>query len=159
MKRIYIDMDDTIVNFSKAHEQDRIKCPEIKYPQSQYGFYENLELISLAKDSIWWLNKNFDVWFATAPSVFNPLCYTEKRNSIEKHFGHEFLEKLIIIPDKSLLKGDYLIDDKLFGKGQDKFEGKLIHFGSEDFPSWREILFYFDNENDKIINVLCDMVS
>jgi len=47
-----------------------------------------------------------------------------------------------ISPDKSLLKGDYLIDDYDYGKGQDNFDGTLIHFGSSEFKSWREVLAY-----------------
>ena len=33
---------------------------------------------------------------------------------------------MIISGYKHLLKGDYLIDDNVTGKGQDKFEGKLL---------------------------------
>ena len=49
------------------------------------------------------------------------------------------VERLVISPDKSLLKGDYLIDDILHGKGQDSFEGKLIHFGSNEYPDWSAV--------------------
>lgn len=31
---------------------------------------------------------------------------------IEKHFGHDFLEKVILTRDKTLIAGDFLIDDK-----------------------------------------------
>ncbi len=137
-------MDDTLFDFKGAHTKALKDCPDIKYPQCQYGFFENLKPLNFAKEAIWLLNQKFDVWIATAPSIINPLCYTEKRNSVEKTFGSHYLEKLIIIPNKSLLKGDYLIDDMTSGKGQDKFEGEFIHFGSEKFFNWRMILFYFD---------------
>ena len=41
-----------------------------------------------------------------------------------------------------LSKGDYLIDNQLNGRGQDKFEGELIHFGSKKFPTWNEVIKY-----------------
>ena len=100
--RIYVDMDDTLFDFKGAHLEALKKCPDIKYPQSQYGFWERLKLLPMAKSAMWLLNRNFDLRIATAPSVINPLCYTEKRNSIENTFGPQFLDKLIIIPDKSL---------------------------------------------------------
>jgi 5'-nucleotidase len=33
-----------------------------------------------------------------------------------------------------LLKGDFLIDDYITGRGQEYFEGELIHFGSNQYP-------------------------
>lgn len=38
-----------------------------------------------------------------------------------------------------MIKGDYLIDDRLVN-GVEKFEGELIHFGSEKFKGWKEVL-------------------
>lgn len=49
-------------------------------------------------------------------------------------FDYDFPERLILAPNKGLLRGDDLIDDHAHGKGQDLFEGQLILFGSEDFP-------------------------
>lgn len=54
------------------------------------------------------------------------------------------MKKLIISPNKSLLKGQYLIDDQASGKGQDAFEGELIHFGSKEFPNWAKVREYLE---------------
>ena len=78
----------------------------------------------------------------TAPSTRNPLSYTEKRIWIEDKFDYEFTKKLIICSNKGLLKGNVLIDDYDQGKGQENFEGELIHFGSERYPSWKVVLSY-----------------
>ena len=44
--------------------------------------------------------------------------------------------------DKSLLKGDFLIDDTL-EYGQTEFEGELLHFGSGNkFPDWKTVVDY-----------------
>lgn len=37
--------------------------------------------------------------------------YTEKAQWIQKYFGTEGLKRLILFGNKSLVKGDYLIDD------------------------------------------------
>ena len=140
-------MDDVLCKFTEAHQASLIKNPEIKYPQSIKGFFENLKPIENAIESVQQLRKIFDVYILTAPSTMNPLCYTEKRIWIEKHFGYEFTNKLIISPNKGLLKGDVLIDDNNTGKGQDEFEGRFIHFGKEDFPNWDAVILALSSEN------------
>ena len=67
---------------------------------------------------------------------------------IEKYFGFEFTEKLIISPNKGLLKGDILIDDLISGRGQESFEGKIMQFGSANFPDWKTVIAQLENYND-----------
>jgi 5'(3')-deoxyribonucleotidase len=88
-------------------------------------------------------NPALTVYILTAPSVENPLCYSEKREWVEAHLGMDMVRRLIISPDKGLSRGHYLIDDHIKGRGQDRFEGQLIHFGSTEFPSWVEVLQVF----------------
>lgn len=126
-KRIYIDMDNTLFDFDGEFQRRKDEC---EFPQSKYGFFLNLEPLPDAIETVQWLvEQGHDVWFATRPSFHNPLSYTEKRICIENHFGFEMVKKLILIPDKSLLKGDYLIDDSV-SDGQLDFKGHLIRFGS-----------------------------
>ena len=73
----------------------------------------------------------------------NPHSYMEKRIWVEKHFDYEFTKKLIISPNKGLSIGEYLIDDNISGKGQENFNGKLIHFGSPRYPNWLTIIDEF----------------
>lgn len=138
---VYVDMDDVLCNFSDAFHAARKVNPEIRYPQSQYGFFTNLLSIDGAVEGVNALiqSNTFEPYILTAPSTRNPFSYTEKRVWIEKYFGYEFVKKLIICSNKSLLKGDYLIDDNITGKGQDRFEGEFIHFGTNDFPDWTAV--------------------
>jgi 5'(3')-deoxyribonucleotidase len=135
---VYVDMDDVLCDYTRAYHEALTIDPDIKYPQSQYGFFVNLPVIEGAVDAVNALmqSKTYEVYILTAPSARNPLSYTEKRVWIEQHFGGEFVEKLIICSNKGLLKGDYLIDDNISGKGQESFNGKLIHFGAKEFLSW-----------------------
>ena len=143
-KRIYIDMDDVLCDFKAAFETHRAQFPDIQYPQSQEGFFKGLMPINGGVDAMDWLyaSPEFDPFILTAPSVYNPFCYTEKRLWIEEHLGFDWCHRLIISPDKSLLNGDYLIDDRDKGHGQDKFAGVLIQFGSEKFPDWDGVSKY-----------------
>jgi len=146
---VYIDMDDVLCDFKGEFDKDLKLNPGIKFPQSQYGFFTKLPAldgaISAVNDFI--QSKKYEPYILTAPSVKNPLSYTEKRVWIEKMFGLEFSERLILCSNKALLKGDYLIDDNNQGKGQENFSGTFIHFGSEGFPDWKSITKYFFTDN------------
>ena len=151
-KNIYIDMDDTLCDFKSAYLKSMDMHPKIKFPQSTPGFFTNLDPLPGALNCFNWLNNQpeFDVYILTAPSIKNPLCYTEKRLWIEAHLGLTVVNQLIISPHKQLLKGDFLIDDNLTGKGQDKFEGAIIHFGSDQFPNWSTVKNFFETLLTKI---------
>ena len=120
--------------------------PNQPYPQSVIHFFYDLPPIENAIEVIKWMFtiKNFDVYFLTAPSIENPLCYTEKRLSLDKHLGSLIGSRLNISINKGLSIGDYLIDDCKEGKGQEKFKGELIQFGTERFPNWNEVKLHFE---------------
>jgi 5'(3')-deoxyribonucleotidase len=138
-------MDNVLCDYQKAWEESMIDNPEILYPQSQYGFFRDLEPINSALFMYKRLSDNFDVWILTAPSVQNPMCYTEKREWVGKHLGFEAAKRLILSPDKSLLIGDYLIDDIEAGRAkQDQFNGTQIVFGNTEYPDWFVVMEYFE---------------
>lgn len=125
--RIYVDMDDTLCDFTGAHKASLEAVPAQKFPQAQMDFFRKLKPIDNAIDVMKRLSINFDVWILTRPSYLNPLCYTEKRLWVEDHLGIEWCNKLILCPDKSLLIGDWLIDDVAWPG----FEGFQLLFGTE----------------------------
>jgi hypothetical protein len=135
---VYVDMDDVLCDFTGAYQAYRRTQPHIPFPQSIPGFFEGLRPIEGAIESVNRLRASgiFEVYVLTAPSTRNPLSYTEKRIWIERHFDYEFTKQLIICSNKGLLKGDYLIDDNIRGKGQERFAGRLLHFGSAWCPDW-----------------------
>ena len=143
-------MDDVLCDYTTAFNKALEETPDIAFPQSQYGFYANLAPITGAIESVQKLinSEKFDPYILTAPSTRNPFSYTEKRVWIEKYFGIEFTEKLIISPNKGLLKGDILIDDLISGRGQESFEGKIMQFGSANYFDWKTVIAQLENYND-----------
>jgi len=132
---LYCDMDQVLCDFKSAQEEDLIKTPLQKFPQSQFGFFLKLKPIEFAITTVKILNRYFDIHILTRPSIYNLNSYSEKALWIQNHLGFEYLDKLIMSCDKSLLKGDYLVNDST-SDGQLDFEGELIRFGSEQFPDW-----------------------
>ena len=142
MKILYVDMDDVLCDYSTALESALRSKPGIEFPQSVSGFFEDLEPLPGAVEAFNELATQYDVYILSAPSVPNPLSYTEMRLWAENHLGMEMVSKLILASNKGLLKGDYLIDDYDSRRGQEHFEGELIHFGSQKFPDWGSVANY-----------------
>lgn len=140
-KRVYIDMDGVLCDFYGAAAKSIVNNPNRKYPQSKIGFFVKLDPLEKAIESFNKLSEKYDVWILTRPSFRNTHSYTEKADWVLKNLGFKALEKTIFSGDKSLLKGDYLIDDQI-GAGQDRFEGELIRFGSDKFKGWKEVMEY-----------------
>lgn len=144
-KTIYIDMDGVLCDYKKSFIKHKEQFPEVVYPQSQYGFFLDLEPFPGAVEAFLKLSSVHNVWILTAPSYMNPLSYAEKNVWVKKHLGSEFVKKLIMCPNKSLMKGDYLIDDHEWTNWQGDFEGELLLIGSEKFPDLKSTLAFFDS--------------
>ncbi len=140
-KKVYVDMDGVLCDFFKAALEALRKYPEQKYPQSQWGFFLKLKEIPDAIESFRKLEEKYDVWILTRPSFRNVNCFTEKAQWIWDHLGFDVVQRMILCGDKSLLKGDFLIDDTNTA-GQSDFEGEWIHFGSDKFPNWNSVVEY-----------------
>jgi len=139
-KIVYVDMDDTICDFTVAYMAARQRVPDQKYPQAQMDFFRKLEPIqgAVAGMNVLHNSGRYDVWILTKPSVLNPLCYTEKRLWVEDHLGIEWCKRLILCPDKGLMRGDFLVDDKLWSD----FEGTQILFNKYGSNDWSFVLKY-----------------
>ena len=149
VKTVYIDLDDTFLQYSKRKKEFEIKYPDIEFVQSMPRFFADLEPFENSIDVIKKMmnDKRYEVMFATAPSIYNPHSFTEKALCIEKHFGLDAVENLIIISKKEKLDdiNVFLIDDFPSGKGQDKFKkGKHLQYGTKSLPDWEAVEVYFD---------------
>lgn len=138
-KKLYIDMDGVICDFYKPFDLEYSHSN--LYPHSRKGFFIELDPIEDGIESLKELEKYYDVWILTRPSPHNIHCYSEKAEWVNKYLGFDMLNKTILCTDKSLLKGDFLVDDML-EHGQADFEGEHIHFGTSKFPNWKIVKNY-----------------
>ena len=145
---IYIDMDDTMCDFSKSAYENIMKVPEIKYPQATFDFFRKLKPIPGAIEAFHELEKVYFVMILSRPSVNNLLCFTDKAVWVRDNLGQEYINRLTLSCHKQICKGSYLIDDfaPMWRQGMpetgEKFDGEALHFGSSKFPDWESILEY-----------------
>lgn len=143
-KKLLFDQDGVLADFMKRYNMIESRYSgDIKFPQSQVGFFSRLEPINGAIEAFEKLQNcgKYKCYILTRPSIKNIHCYTEKAEWIREYLGEDMLENMIISCDKSMVKGDYLIDDVTV-HGQTEFEGEHIHFGQEEFPNWDSVLNY-----------------
>lgn len=172
--RILVDMDevmaDAISRFIDWYERDfgvRFKeeqfmgsklanvVPEehrqtvLNYPH-QPGFFKDLPVIDGAKEVLAELNDRHEVYIASAAMEFKHSLY-EKYEWLDEHFPFIHWKRRILCGDKSVLKGDVLIDDHDFNLSV--FSGRPviftaphnIHFTQyERINHWKEALTMFD---------------
>lgn len=76
------------------------------------------------------VDAGYTVFFCTAPHPFQyETCVAEKYAWVRKHFGDDYLARIIITRDKTVVKGTVLIDDKPAVKG------------AEEAPEWTHVVF------------------
>jgi len=134
-KIVFVDMDGVLGSFFGA--LGRVVTPD-EEPMEIYdkGFYRNMPVMEGAVWAIEALleNDNLDVWVASKPTYKSEYCVQEKLDWISEHFP-ELKKKVFLVPNKNLLKGDYLIDDH--PNKWNSFEGEVIYFNPlEPVKSW-----------------------
>ena len=153
--KILIDMDGVIANFEKSvldtyqslyptkpfiplDERTTFYVKE-QYPselqslvESIYltpGFYQSLPIINGAAEALSEMTqRGHNLFICTAPLPQYEHCVLEKYQWVDQYLGAEWVKKIIVTNDKTLVRGDILIDDKLNITGLET-------------PTWEHILF------------------
>ena len=146
MKRqiLYIDMDGVIVDFMSGVEKQSM-ADRAKYGKKVGdipGVFKDMRPMPGAIDAVNELVKHYDVYILTHAPWGNPSAWIDKLNWIQKYFGigtdSILRDRLIIAGNKSLLRGDYLIDDRP-KHGASEFKGKWIKFDAEKC-NWSRVM-------------------
>ena len=74
------------------------------------------------------LDAGHDVRICTAPLSRFTHCVPEKFQWVEDHLGPEWVARIVLTKDKTLVRGDVLIDDK------PEVTGRLV-------PTWEHLVF------------------
>jgi 5'-nucleotidase len=93
------------------------------------GFYRDLPAISGAVEALTTLlEQGHDVRICTSPLTQYRHCVPEKYEWVERHLGAEFVTRMIVSKDKTIVHGDLLVDDNPQIKGPCT-------------PSWQHVIF------------------
>ena len=141
-KILYLDMDGVIVDFKSGinsisdeererYRDDYDQCPNI---------FSKMKPFPGALDAVQKLLEIYDVYILSSPGWGNSSAWSDKHDWVVKYLPY-MKRRLILSSQKHLNKGDYLVDDR-FANGSEKFEGEMIHFGSEYYPDWDAVLEY-----------------
>lgn len=102
------------------------------------GFYRHIAPIDGARTALkGLLRAGHDVRIVTSPWVSNPTCASDKLNWVVEHYGSRWAQRVIITTDKTLVRGDILIDDKPV------ISGELPEYstGANHARSWEHVIF------------------
>ena len=115
--------------FNLHHQRTPEEIEIIRAVMIEDGFYSRLRPIPGAKTALKaMLKAGHDVRIVTSPWVSNPSCASDKLNWVVKHYGSHWGARVVITADKTVVRGDYLIDDK------------PEVTGSQD-PTWEHVYF------------------
>lgn len=140
---LYIDMDCVLVDFYNHPEYSFVNNSNRDYINTSMrkaSFWTKLPPIEYAIEAVEDLidSERFDIYIASKPLKSCSNSYSGKCEWIDKHLP-DLAHKLILTPNKAILRGDYLIDDNLiYSHG---FKGKFIHFKTDknSYCEWFDI--------------------
>jgi 5'(3')-deoxyribonucleotidase len=130
-KVIYIDMDGVLVDLQSNLDKQGWHQDVFKDPPPIDGAVKAFnELCESDK---------YDVYILSTAPWNIPRSWTHKRLWVTEYLGGKAHKRLILSNNKSLLRGDILIDDRTVN-GASEFDGELIQFGVGKYHNWQEIL-------------------
>jgi 5'(3')-deoxyribonucleotidase len=146
-KVVYIDMDNVLVDFQTGIDRlDEVAKRNYKERLDDVpGIFSLMAPMPGAIEAVHTLSDHFELFILSTAPWSNETAWSDKLKWVKKYFGENndsvFYKRLIISHHKNLNQGDYLIDDKV-KNGASGFEGKLIQFGSVEFPNWDAVVEY-----------------
>ncbi len=112
-----------INNFKKEYKE------KIEQIYLEVGFFKRLKPLFNSIQGVRKLEQEgFTVFLCSSLLYKNPTALEDRRGWIVNNLGEDFLKKTVFASDKTLVKGDYLIDDK------PEITGVLE-------PNWKHIVF------------------
>ena len=91
------------------------------------GFFRDIPLVPNAQETVYELSKKYEIFVATAAMEF-PNSFREKYDWLKEHFDFIPWSNIVFCGDKSILNGNYLVDD--MPRNLKTFTGKGLLFNA-----------------------------
>lgn len=153
--RLYIDMDNVIVDFMSGVRkldpevlESHRKTHGDKDLDDIEGVFALMDPMPGAIEAVTSLAKQFDTFILSTSPWNNPSAWSDKVRWLQTNFGVDtnspLYKRLILSHHKDLNVGDFLIDDRP-NHGAKEFEGEWVQFGSEGLETWELVHEYMTN--------------
>jgi 5'(3')-deoxyribonucleotidase len=145
-KVLYIDMDNTLVDFrARLDGIDPVLREQYRGREDELpGLFALMPPVRGAIQAFKELSSIFDTYILSTAPWRNPSAWQHKVEWVQVHFGIDedspVYKRLILSHHKGLNRGDFLVDDRPSHNGADKFDGAVIEFGSVAFPDWPTVV-------------------
>ncbi len=141
-------------SFYTGHDYPEVMRPQLEAIYHAPGFIAGLPPVAGGPAAVKeMVASGHEVWICTSPLSAFENNILEKFLWVEKHLGRDFTKRIFIAPDKTLIKGDILIDDKpeITGSARPAWEHVIFdapynrHIANrrriaEDWSNWRQII-------------------
>ena len=140
-KVVYVDMDNVLVDFQSGIDSlsDEERGAYKDNIDNVPGIFSKMQPLNGAIEGYKKLTEHFDVYILSTAPWNNPSAWSDKLLWVQKHLGDIAYKRLILSSNKNLNAGDYLIDDRT-ANGASDFKGEHIHFLTEKFKNWDDVL-------------------
>jgi 5'(3')-deoxyribonucleotidase len=136
-------MDNVLVDFQSGIDSlsDTEREDYKEHIDNVPGIFSKMKPLDGAIEGYRELTKYYDVYVLSTAPWNNPSAWSDKLLWVQKYLGDLACKKLILSSNKNLNAGDYLIDDRT-ANGAGNFKGEHIHFLTEEFRNWDDVLNY-----------------
>ncbi len=97
--------------FATDHIPDLHERSAARHMVDSTRWFLDLPVTPGAQEGLARLAAHADVWVCTKPLEANATCRDDKATWLARHFGEEWTRKMIVAPDKSMVRGHVLLDD------------------------------------------------
>jgi 5'-nucleotidase len=144
MKKIlYVDMDGVLVDFRSAfaHVDDDVLREYEGHEDDIDDIFGLMDPVPGAVEAYRELAGLYDTYVLSTAPWKNPSAWSDKLLWVKRYLGEAAHKRLILTHHKDLCRGHYLVDDRL-ARGAAEFQGKVLLFGSPEYPDWPAVVRY-----------------
>ncbi|MFC4242634.1 hypothetical protein ACFOYW_04550 [Gryllotalpicola reticulitermitis] len=146
-----VDLDNTVVDFfghldaglarlhpdQPLHDRSRFviwgddvdRNAAIRDVITEQDFFATMPVYDGARDALIQMQRaGISVVVCTSPMTSNPMSWSAKAAWVRRHLGQRFVEALAIAGDKTLVRGDVLVDDRVGLTGRREPEWQQVFF-------------------------------